>query len=80
MDGRLTIHIGLVSNNLFEIKNILRCLITVERHLSGLFTYLDTRLGTNPHISTESDSLIRKFSYTDSQTGNGGVCISEAPL
>ena len=37
-------------------------------------------MGTNPHSSTESDSLIRKFSYPDSQSGNGGVRISEVPL
>ena len=49
-------------------------------HLSGLFTYPDTCLGTNLYASTESDSLIRKFSYLDSQSGNGGVRISEAPL
>ena len=34
---------------------------TVEPHLSGLFNYPDTCLGTNPHSSTESDSLIRKI-------------------
>ena len=43
-------------------------------------TYPDTCLGTNPHSSTESDSLIRKFSYPDSQSGNVGVRISEVPL
>ena len=43
-------------------------------------TYPDTWLGTNPHSSTESDSLIRKCSYPDSQSWNGGVRISEAPL
>ena len=32
------------------------------------------------HSSTESDSLIRKFSYPESQSGNGGVRISEVPL
>ena len=43
-------------------------------HLSGhLF-------GTNPHSSTEIDSLIRKFSYPDSQSANRGVRISEVPL
>ena len=50
----------------------------MEPNLSGLFTP-DTCLETNPH-STESDSLIWKFSYPDSQPGNGGVRISEAPL
>ena len=55
-------------------------LYTVQPHLSGLFTDLDTYLGTNPHSSTESDSLIRKFSYLDSQSGNGGVRISEVSL
>ena len=59
--------------------------ITVEAHLSGpylsrLFTYQDTCLGTNPHSSTESDSLIQNFSYPDSQSENGGVRISELPL
>ena len=53
---------------------------TVEPHLSGLFTYLYTCLRTNPNASTESDSLIRKFSYPDSQSENGGVRMSEAPL
>ena len=46
---------------------------TVEPHLSGLFTYPDTCLGTIIHVSTESDSLIRTVSL-------GGVRISEAPL
>ena len=55
-------------------------LCTVEPHLSGLFTYPDTCLGTNLHSSTENDSFIRKFSYPDSQSGNRGVRISEAPL
>ena len=50
---------------------------TVEPHLSGLFTYPDTCLGTNPYSSTESDPFIRKFSYPDSQSGNEGVRISE---
>ena len=48
-----------------------------------IFQYTDTCngcLGTNPQSSTESDSLIRKFSYPDSQSGNGGVRISEVPL
>ena len=49
-------------------------------HLFGLFTYPDTCLGTNPHSSTESALPIRKFSYLDSQFGNGGVRISEARL
>ena len=39
-------------------------------HLSGLFTYPHTCLGTNPHASTESDPLIWKFSYSDSWSGN----------
>ena len=43
-------------------------------HLSG------TSLGAIPHSSIESDSLIRKFSYPNSQTGNSGVRISEVPL
>ena len=54
--------------------------IHVEPHLSGLLIYPDTCLGTNPYSSTEIDSFIRKFSYRDSQYGNGGVRISEAPL
>ena len=33
-----------------------------------------------PHSSTESDTFIRKFSYPDSQFGNGGVRISEASM
>ena len=45
-------------------------LYTVEPHLSGY----------NPHSSTESASLIWKFSYPDIQSGNGGVRISEARL
>ena len=49
-------------------------------HLSGLFTYPDICLRTNSHSSTESASLIRKFSYRDSHSGNGVVGISEAPL
>ena len=53
---------------------------TVEPRLSGLFTYLDTCLRTNSYASTESDSLIWKFSYPDSQSGNRGVRISETPL
>ena len=53
---------------------------TVKPHLSELFTYPDTCLGTNPHSSAESDSLFRKFSYPDSQSGNRGVRISEDPL
>ena len=52
----------------------------MEPHLSGLFTYSpDTCLGTNPHSSTKSESLIRKFNYPDSLSGNGGVWISEVP-
>ena len=43
-------------------------------------TYPDTFLGTNPHSSTESVSLIRKISYPDSQSVNGGVQISKARL
>ena len=43
-------------------------------------TYPDSCLETNPHASTESDSLIQKFSYPDSQSGNRGVRISEAPF
>ena len=53
--------------NLLLLLFILRVFIivcyTIEPHLSGLFTYPDKCLGTNPHASTESDSLIRKFSY-----------------
>ena len=58
---------------------------TVEPHLSGpylsgLFIYPDTCLGADPHSSTDSASLIRKFSYPDSQSGNGDVRINEARL
>ena len=64
---------------------ILIHLYTVEPHLSwphlsGLFSYPDTCLGTNWNIHIESDSLIRIFSYPDSWLGNEGVRISEAPL
>ena len=67
------------------VWNIVSCLkyfpYTVEPHLSSPDpTYPDTCLGTNPHSSTESASLIQKFSYPDSQSGNGGVRISEAQL
>ena len=43
-------------------------------------TYPDTCLGTKPHSSTESGSLIRKFSCLDSQSANEGVRISEVQL
>ena len=42
---------------------------TVEPHLSGLFTYLNTYLGTNPHSSTESASLIRTVSLGTEVSG-----------
>ena len=49
--------------------------------LSGLFTYPNTCLGTNYDlIYIESVSLIRIFTYPDSQLGDWGVRISEAPL
>ena len=41
---------------------------TVEPHLSGLFTYTDTCLGTD------------QSPFLNSQSGNVGVRISEAPL
>ena len=44
-----------------ESKDWSKC-YTVEPHLSRLFTYRDTCLGTNLHSSTESDSLIRTVS------------------
>ena len=48
---------------------------TVEPHLSGLFTYPDTCLGTI------YEYIYRKcLTYPDSHLGNGGVRISEAPL
>ena len=58
---------------------------TREPHLSGaqlavIFTYAHTCLGTNSHFLLQIESLIREFSYTDSQLGNRGVRISEAPL
>ena len=50
-------------------------------HISGLFTYTDTCLGTNyVYIYSICVSLIRIFSYPDSHLGNGGVWISEGPL
>ena len=51
-------------------------------HLSGLFTYPDTCLGTNYNLidNIESGSLIRIFSYPDSQLGKGCVRINEVPL
>ena len=53
---------------------------TVEPHLSGLFSYPDKCIETNSHSSTESDSLIWKFGFPDSQSGNRGVRMNEAPL
>ena len=48
---------------------------TVEPHLSGLFSYPDTCLGTI------YEYIYRKcLTYPDSHLGNGGVRISEAPL
>ena len=63
-----------------SIQVNIQCTHLSGPHLSRLFNYPDTCLGTNPHSSTESDSLIWKFSYLDSQSGNGGVRISEVPL
>ena len=49
-------------------------------HLSGLFTYPDTCLGTNHDcIYIEINSLVRIFNYPDSQLGNGDVRINEGP-
>ena len=73
------------TSNINSIRYIYWNINTVEphlsgSHLSGLFTYSDISLRTNPHSSTECASLIRKFSYPDSQSGNRGFRISEARL
>ena len=60
------------------IKQILQQ-YTVKPHLSGIFAYPDTCLGTN-YVYRESDSFIRIFCYPDSWLGNRGVRISEGPL
>ena len=51
----------------------------MELHLSGIFTYPDKCLETNSPFQKKDGSLIPKFSYPDSQHGNRGVRISEAP-
>ena len=52
-------------------------LILTYLHYSLIRTHVwETIINTR----TESDSLIRKFSYPDIQLGNGGVRISEGPL
>ena len=38
-------------------------------------TYPDTCLGTNSHFKLQSDTLIRKFNYSDGLIGNHGVGI-----
>ena len=75
-----------------SIANVLICAnmrSTVEPHLSGLFTYPDIQLGNGGvrthvweaiQVSNYSDSLIQKFSYTDSWLGNVGDRISKTPL
>ena len=66
-------HINGVYNQQNSVIIFILNLIMVYPDIS----YPYTRLGTNPHSSTESDSLIQKFSYPDSQSGNEGVRISE---
>ena len=66
-------------------KSDIWCLIflyinTVEPHLSRLFTYPDTCLGTNPHASTESDSLIRKWRCPDKWGSTVVLCNSNKQI
>ena len=56
-------------------------MVWLGTHLSRLFTYLDTSLGTNfDFIYIENGSFIRMFSYLDSQLASEGVRIIKGPL
>ena len=75
-----------LSSNVMVFRYVTRlcytktCSNIVEPHLTALFTYLDTYVGTNSHSQPQNDSLIGKIRDTNGQLGNGGVRLSEFPL